>query len=73
MTPRAADLCRLLGIRFPIIQSGMSRVAGAPVGQRQAEGGEEKAGAGGRTPIASHAGRGQRPSAMGGVRVMIVR
>jgi nitronate monooxygenase len=29
MTPRAAELCRLLGIRFPIIQSGMSRVAGA--------------------------------------------
>lgn len=28
MTPRAAELCRLLGIRFPIIQSGMSRVAG---------------------------------------------
>ena len=29
MTSRAADLCRLLGIRFPIVQSGMSRVAGA--------------------------------------------
>jgi nitronate monooxygenase len=29
MTPRATGLCRLLGIRYPIIQSGMSRVAGA--------------------------------------------
>src|SRR5579872_4090652 len=27
-TPRAAALCRLLGIRHPIVQSGMSRVAG---------------------------------------------
>ena len=29
MTPRAVALCSLLGIRYPIIQSGMSRVAGA--------------------------------------------
>jgi nitronate monooxygenase len=29
MTPRADALCRLLDIEFPIIQSGMSRVAGA--------------------------------------------
>jgi nitronate monooxygenase len=29
MTPRAAALCRLLEIRYPIVQSGMSRVAGA--------------------------------------------
>lgn len=28
MTPRAAALCTLLGIRHPIVQSGMSRVAG---------------------------------------------
>lgn len=28
MTPRAIELCRLLGIRHPIVQSGMSRVAG---------------------------------------------
>jgi nitronate monooxygenase len=28
MTPRAAALCTLLGIRYPIVQSGMSRVAG---------------------------------------------
>ncbi len=28
MTPRARDLCSTLGIRYPIIQSGMSRVAG---------------------------------------------
>jgi nitronate monooxygenase len=29
MTPRADALCKLLDIRYPIIQSGMSRVAGA--------------------------------------------
>lgn len=29
MTPRAAELCHTLGIRYPILQSGMSRVAGA--------------------------------------------
>jgi nitronate monooxygenase len=29
MTPRADALCRLLDIRYPIVQSGMSRVAGA--------------------------------------------
>ena len=29
MTPRAAELCHTLGIRYPIFQSGMSRVAGA--------------------------------------------
>jgi nitronate monooxygenase len=29
MTPRADALCRLLDIEYPIIQSGMSRVAGA--------------------------------------------
>src|SRR3982751_4666229 len=28
MTPRASALCSTLGIRYPIIQSGMSRVAG---------------------------------------------
>src|SRR4029078_11185283 len=28
MTPRADALCTSLGIRYPIIQSGMSRVAG---------------------------------------------
>jgi nitronate monooxygenase len=28
MTPRAAALCASLGIRYPILQSGMSRVAG---------------------------------------------
>jgi nitronate monooxygenase len=28
MTPRASALCSALGIRYPIIQSGMSRVAG---------------------------------------------
>jgi nitronate monooxygenase len=28
MTPRASALCSLLGIRYPVIQSGMSRVAG---------------------------------------------
>src|SRR5947209_14113256 len=28
MTPRARALCALLGIRHPIVQSGMSRVAG---------------------------------------------
>ena len=28
MTPRASALCSLLGIRHPVIQSGMSRVAG---------------------------------------------
>jgi nitronate monooxygenase len=28
MTPRAAALCSSLGIRYPILQSGMSRVAG---------------------------------------------
>jgi NAD(P)H-dependent flavin oxidoreductase YrpB (nitropropane dioxygenase family) len=29
MTPRADALCRLLDIEYPILQSGMSRVAGA--------------------------------------------
>jgi nitronate monooxygenase len=28
MTPRATAVCKLLGIRYPIVQSGMSRVAG---------------------------------------------
>jgi len=28
MTPRAATLCSLLNIRYPVVQSGMSRVAG---------------------------------------------
>ena len=28
MTPRAIAFCKLLGIRYPIVQSGMSRVAG---------------------------------------------
>jgi nitronate monooxygenase len=28
MTPRASQLCESLGIRYPVIQSGMSRVAG---------------------------------------------
>jgi nitronate monooxygenase len=29
MTPRASAFCKLLGIRYPIVQAGMSRVAGA--------------------------------------------
>ena len=28
MTPRASALCQTLGIRYPVVQSGMSRVAG---------------------------------------------